>query len=89
MGSPVEVLQQDAVRTILSHSVLELVIYSDGSVVSGTDQGAYAMVVTSGDVSNPTRLGYGGGRGPPFTSSFEMEALPWIILAIQRLGDRC
>ena len=57
------------------HAVNELVIHSNGSVVSGTDQGAYAMVVTSCDVSNPTRLGFGGGWGLPFTSSFEMEAL--------------
>ena len=55
-SSPVEVLQQVAVGTILSHGVMEVVIYSDGSVVSGTDQGASAMVVTSGDVSNPTRI---------------------------------
>ena len=85
-SSPVEVLQQDAVGTILSHGVMELVIYSDGSVVSGTDQGAYAMVVTSGDVSNPTRLGSGGGRGPPFTSSFEMEALA-LSLAVDYVGN--
>ena len=39
-SSPVEVLQEDAVGTILSHGVMELVIYSDGSVVSGTDHGA-------------------------------------------------
>ena len=64
--------------------MIELAIYFDGSVVSGTDQGAYAMVVTSGHVSNPTRLGSDGGRGLPFTSS-----LPWTMLAILRLGDRC
>ena len=67
-------LQQD-VGTILSHSVMELVIYSDGSVVSGTDQGAYAMVVTSGDVSNPTHVCYGVSKGTTYTLCCEVEVL--------------
>ena len=72
---------------------MELVIYSDGFVVSGTDQGAYAMVVTSGDNSSQTRLGSGGGRSPPFTSSFEMEtlALSFTVdyVGNTEVGDQC
>ena len=55
-------------------------------MVSSTDQGSYAMVVTSGSVSNPTRLGSGSGRGPPFTSSFEMKALA-LSLAVDYVGN--
>ena len=44
------------------------------------------MVVTSDDVSNPTHLGSGGGRGPPFTSSFEMEALA-LSLAVDYVSN--
>ena len=64
-----------------------MVIYSDGYVMSGTDQGAYAIVVTSGDVSNRTRLRCGGGgRALPSTSSFEMEAFA-LGLAVDYVGN--
>jgi ribonuclease HI len=72
--------------TIRYYGQLQMVIYTDGSAVSGVRRGGSSALVTSGDPSNPTFLDARHQCGPEYTTSLEVEM--WgLWLAIDCLDD--
>ena len=70
--------------SIISNSVADLVIYTDGSAAEGTRNGGAGFVVTRGSPADPKVLHSASIKGSAITSSFEEEredfgaALKWI-----------
>jgi hypothetical protein len=59
----------DALDTIRSYGQLQMVMYTDGSIVDRVRHGGSSAVVTSGNNGNPTFLDVRHQYGPEYTTS--------------------
>ena len=81
-----EIRREDAQATILSYRPLDRIIFTDGSVLNGTDEGGAAAVIYRFDPgASPALIDCVGRRGARLSSSFDAEvialrlATEWLI----------